>query len=242
MRGIFCAAMVTWFATIALSNMAAPVACDEGLVEYNTNMTDPLIYGNRQWSVPIKSANPALVKKLATRQEPKYLWIGCADSRVPPSTITGTTIGDIFVVRNIANVVDEHDWSIMSALEFALLHLKVTHVIVAGHLDCGGVKSAIDPELKNEYLRPYLNTIGALAWNNPDHFPTPMPNSTVTVNKLAQFNVVRSLRTIKKTKAYKQARELNPSLKLEGWLYDVRTLWLNRFDDNHPSFEGVNFS
>ncbi|KAJ1977154.1 hypothetical protein H4R34_003695 [Dimargaris verticillata] len=245
MRGIFCVAIATLLATAALSSTIAPAAPDEGLVEYNTDTTNQLIYGNNQWSVSIKSANNTLVEKLTTSQKPNYLWIGCADSRVPPSTITGTTIGDIFVVRNIANVVDEHDLSMMSVIEYALLHLKVTHIIVAGHLNCGGIQSAINMTLENvNYLRPYLNTIEALTRNNPDHFPSSssMSNSAAMLNKLTQFNVVRSLRIIKKTKVYQKALELNPNLKLEGWLYDVRTLWLNRFDDTHTSFEGVDFS
>ncbi|KAJ1978685.1 hypothetical protein H4R34_003115 [Dimargaris verticillata] len=195
------------------------------IIGSNTDDNEPLIQGNRQWVS--QTTTPAnLISQLAATQSPKYLWIGCSDSRVPPTTLTGMTIGDIFVARNITNVINPGDATMMSVIEYALLHLK----------------GSIDPNLETKYVGPFLGGVKRLTINNPQHFPNPSLDSKATLSKLTQFNVVRSLRNLKNSEIYDQALKINPNLKVEAWVHDVATGLLNRFDDNHPNFQNANFS
>src|ERR1043166_158166 len=102
-----------------------------------------LLHGNKKWAAEKLQQNPDYFKGLSLGQSPEYLWIGCSDSRVPANEITGTKSGEIFVHRNIANVVGHTDMNFLSVLEYAVNHLDVKHVIVCGHYGCGGIKAAI---------------------------------------------------------------------------------------------------
>src|SRR5436305_14528728 len=103
---------------------------------------EKLIEANRQWATGITKKDPDYFERLAHLQTPKFLWIGCSDSRVPANEITGTQPGEIFVHRNVANIVVHTDVNLLSVLDYAVNHLKVEHVIVCGHYGCGGVKAA----------------------------------------------------------------------------------------------------
>jgi carbonic anhydrase len=115
-----------------------------------------LLEANKQWVEDEISLNPDFFNQLAEGQTPEYLWIGCSDSRVPADRITGTKPGEIFVHRNIANLVLQTDLNMLSVLEYAVAYLKVKHIIVCGHYGCGGVRAAISRnnyELLNKWLR-----------------------------------------------------------------------------------------
>src|SRR6476659_87385 len=114
---------------------------------------EKLLLENKAWASEKVSEDPAYFKRLADVQSPEFLWIGCSDSRVPANEITGTTPGEIFVHRNVANLVINTDVNLLSVLDYAVNHLKVKHVIICGHYGCGGIKAAAT---KSDY-RPVLN-------------------------------------------------------------------------------------
>ncbi|HQU40767.1 MAG TPA: carbonic anhydrase, partial [Chitinophagales bacterium] len=106
--------------------------------------TDKLLLENKAWAQEMITDDPEYFSRLSDIQTPEFLWIGCSDSRVPANQITGTQPGEIFVHRNIANMVVHTDLNLLSVLEYAVVYLKVKHVIVCGHYGCGGVKAAMD--------------------------------------------------------------------------------------------------
>src|SRR3990170_4914995 len=102
-----------------------------------------LLLENKAWASEMINIDPEYFNRLAHVQSPEFLWIGCSDSRVPANEVTGTQPGEIFVHRNIANLVIEDDLNVLSVLEYAVVHLKVQHIIVCGHYGCGGIKAAM---------------------------------------------------------------------------------------------------
>ena len=115
---------------------------EEGQIK-NIPMLGDLLSNNQRWASAVKQRDPAFFERSAAQQQPKYLWIGCSDSRVPVSQITGTAPGEVFVHRNVANLVRAEDPSCQSALEFAVLGLQVEHIVICGHYKCGGVYAAM---------------------------------------------------------------------------------------------------
>ena len=115
---------------------------EEGQIK-NGPMLGDLLGNNQRWARAIKQRDPAFFERSATQQRPKYLWIGCSDSRVPVSQITGTAPGEVFVHRNVANLVQAEDPSCQSVLEFAVLGLQVEQIVICGHYKCGGVYAAM---------------------------------------------------------------------------------------------------
>src|SRR5688500_13997657 len=120
---------------------------------------EQLLIENKSWAAGIIKVDPEYFKKLSELQTPEYLWIGCSDSRVPANQITGTNPGEIFVHRNVANLVINTDVNVLSVLDYAVNHLKVKHVIVCGHYGCGGVKAAITKTDYKYLLNMWLRTI-----------------------------------------------------------------------------------
>src|SRR5215469_933074 len=118
-----------------------------------------LLSDNRAWAADMTLADPQFFQRLAHLQTPEFLWIGCSDSRVPANEITGTQPGEIFVHRNIANLVIHTDVNLLSVLDYAVNHLKVNHVIVCGHYGCGGVKAAMSRHDYNQVLNMWLRNI-----------------------------------------------------------------------------------
>ncbi len=118
-----------------------------------------LLQENKAWASEKQNADPSFFERLAHIQTPEFLWIGCSDSRVPPNEITRTQPGEIFIHRNIANLVINTDVNVLSVLEYAVNHLKVKHIIVCGHYGCGGVKAAITKHDFNQVLNMWLRNI-----------------------------------------------------------------------------------
>src|SRR5215831_8815011 len=120
---------------------------------------EKLLLENKAWSSEIKADDPEYFERLAHLQTPEFLWIGCSDSRVPADKITGTQPGEIFVHRNVANLVIHTDVNLLSVLDFAVTHLKVNHVIVCGHYGCGGIKAAMTNHDYKQVLNMWLRNI-----------------------------------------------------------------------------------
>ncbi len=182
--------------------------------EYNQ-----LFINNRVWVDKKLSKNPDYFKKLSEGQTPKFLFIGCSDSRVPANQITGTSHGDIFVHRNIANVVVHTDMNLMSVLQYAVEVLKVKHVIVCGHYGCGGVKAAmetqyhglIDKWLRNikDVYRLYADELNAIK------------DKDARVNRLVELNVREQVYKICMTSIIQKSWQKEKALHVHGWVYNM---------------------
>ena len=178
-----------------------------------------LLDGNREWVAKKLKEEPDYFKKLAQGQAPPLLWIGCADSRVPANEITNTKPGEVFVHRNIANMVVHTDMNMLSVLDYAVQVLKVSHVIVCGHYGCGGILAAlsnkqfglIDNWLRNikDVYRMHQKELDAI--KNPDE----------RANKLVEMNVIEQVYNLCKTSTVQNAWNENAKLQIHGWVYDV---------------------
>ena len=180
---------------------------------------EKLLLENKAWAEEKSLTNPDYFKVLAAQQAPEFLWIGCSDSRVPANQITGTLPGEIFVHRNISNLVVNTDLNMLSVLQYAVEVLKVKHVIVCGHYGCGGIKAAmgqhhfgiINHWLKNikDVYRLHRDEIDAL------------PNEDERVNKLTELNVKEQVFNLSKTSIIQKAWKEDNRPHLHGWVYGL---------------------
>jgi carbonic anhydrase len=163
--------------------------------------------------------NPEYFTSLEHLQTPEFLWIGCSDSRVPANEITGTQPGEIFVHRNIANMVVHTDLNLLSVLEYAVHHLKVKHIIVCGHYGCGGVKAAMTNHnfgIINKWLRN-IKDVYHLHQNEIDA----IKDEKSKTNKLVEFNVQEQVKNLAKTSIIQKAWKYSQLPHLHGWVYDL---------------------
>jgi len=179
---------------------------------------EELLANNRAFVAEQLQLDPAYFDKLAEGQHPEFLWIGCSDSRVPPDRITGTNPGDMFVHRNIANLVVQTDMNLLSVLQYAVDVLQVRHVIVCGHYGCGGVKAAMGHEhhgLIDNWLRTVKDTqdyfwpqLGAL--EEPARF-----------DRLVELNVIEQVYNLGKTSIVQNAWKHGVRPWIHGWVFDL---------------------
>jgi carbonic anhydrase len=178
-----------------------------------------LLEKNKQWVRHQLELDPQYFKKLAEGQSPEYLWIGCSDSRVPANQITGTQPGDIFVHRNIANMVIHSDMNMLSVLSYAVEVLKVKHIIVCGHYGCGGVLAAMDNQqlgLIDNWLR-HIKDVYRFNASLLDG----IEDKTTRARKFVELNVIEQVGHLGKTSIVQNAWKRNQFLTLHGWAYDV---------------------
>src|ERR1700729_1079985 len=149
---------------------------------------DKLLADNKEWAAEITAADPEYFERLSHLQTPEFLWIGCSDSRVPADRITGTMPGEIFVHRNIANLVIHTDVNLLSVLDFAVNHLKVRHVIVCGHYGCGGIKAAMNNHDYKYVLNMWLRNIKDVYRMYRDELDS-IPDMDKRSDRLAELNV-----------------------------------------------------
>ena len=179
-----------------------------------------LFDNNKQWAERIKSGDPDFFDKLSRQQKPECLWIGCSDSRVPANQIVGLDPGEVFVHRNIANVVVHSDFNCLSVLEFAVEVLKVKHVIVCGHYGCGGVKAAGENHhlgLIDNWLRHIRDTR-----QKHDALLSKITNESGRSDRLCELNVVEQVRNVCHTTVVQEAWERKQGLSVHGWIYAVQ--------------------
>ncbi|RKP36166.1 carbonic anhydrase [Dimargaris cristalligena] len=190
---------------------------------------------NAEWSMSMMSTQSVLVNYLKTTQTPKILWIGCSDSRVVPEELLKLNIGDVFTYRNIANIVNSEDWSQMAFLEYALMHLNIDHIVVAGHVSCGGVKAALSGTPDDVYLDGYLSPIKTIYTNNEKYFSS-LKDDDERNKKLTELNVVRSVRKIAESQVYRKAIKVNSHIKIHSWIYNITDLHVNAIDYNAAEY------
>jgi carbonic anhydrase len=186
---------------------------------------DQLLLANKAWSEGRRHDDPQYFNRLSSIQTPKYLWIGCSDSRVPADTITGTAPGEIFVHRNIANMVVHTDLNMLSVLEYAVHYLKVEHVIVCGHYGCGGVAASLTNNsfgIINKWLRS-IKDVHRLHSAEIDVTDNP----TERVNRLVEFNVREQVQNLAKTSIIQRAWKERKAPTLHGWVYGLNDGLIN---------------
>jgi len=202
---------------------------------------DKLLLSNKAWAAERLSLDPSYFEILAKDQSPKFLWIGCADSRVPAEEITHADPGDIFVHRNVANLVVHTDINLLSVLQYAVEVLKVHHIIVCGHYNCGGVKAAMtnhDFGLINKWLRNIKEVY-------EKHYEPlqNIQNEQQRFNQLVEFNVEEQVKNLAKTSIVQRAWENGAYPHLHGWVFDLNcgeikeVLNISAGEFNNPVFK-----
>jgi carbonic anhydrase len=182
---------------------------------------EKLLLENKAWAEEVKSDDPAYFERLAHLQTPQFLWIGCSDSRVPADRITGTQPGEIFVHRNIANLVIHTDVNLLSVLDYAVNHLKVNHVIVCGHYGCGGVKAAMTNHDFKYVLNMWLRNIKDVYRLYNDELEA-IPDMDQRADRLAELNVKEQLLHLAKTSIIQRAWKYDRRPHLHGWIYGLK--------------------
>jgi carbonic anhydrase len=178
-----------------------------------------LIKGNQIYSETKKFQDPDYFENLSKGQKPEYLWIGCSDSRVPANEITSTQSGEIFVHRNIANLVVHTDTNLLSVLEYAVKYLEVKHIIVCGHYGCGGVKAAMT-NTYHGFVDNWLRNIKDVYHKNEEELQA-INNNDDKANRLAELNVIEQVRNLAKTTIVQEAWS-HRELHLHGWVYGLK--------------------
>lgn len=194
-----------------------------------------LLLENKAWSDSKIQLDPDYFKNMAKDQRPEYLWIGCSDSRVPESEITNSDPGQMFVHRNIANLVIHTDLNLLSVVQYAVESLKVKHVIICGHYNCGGVRAAMANSsmgLLDNWIRNIKDTY-ALHEKSFDSIPT----ESERVNKLVELNVLEQVRNLTHTSIIQRAWKDLESPTLHGWVYDLNTGLLKNLTTIGPGSE-----
>jgi len=175
---------------------------------------------NRVWSLQQLQEDPDYFQRLVKQQAPKYLWIGCSDSRVPANQITGLNPGEVFVHRNIANVIVHTDLNCLSVVHYAIQVLKVQHVIVCGHYGCGGVRAALDGQ-SNGMIDNWLRHIEDVRDRHADLLEN-TPDYDRKWAKLCELNVIEQVRNLARTTPVSDAWKSGQELFLHGWIYGLR--------------------
>lgn len=181
---------------------------------------DQIFENNRRWSEAKRHHNAEYFPKLAAEQHPDYLYIGCSDSRVPANEIMGVGPGDVFVHRNIANVVANIDLNAAAVIEYAVVHLAVKHIVVCGHYGCGGVKAAMQAKDLG-ILNPWLRNIRDVYRLHKDELNT-IEDSNCRYERLVELNVVEQSINVVKTAAVQQSYVRHGYPVVHGWVFDLR--------------------
>jgi carbonic anhydrase len=182
---------------------------------------EKLLLENKAWAQDQLELDEKFFDLLASGQQPKFLWIGCADSRVPAESITSARPGEIFVHRNVANLVIHTDMNLLSVLQYAVDVLKVEHVIVCGHYGCGGVKAAMthdDLGLINKWLRNIKDV-----YASHESEISSLPTETERVDKLVELNVIAQVQNLVKTSIIQSAWHRDQRPTVHGWVFGLQT-------------------
>lgn len=199
-----------------------------------------LLSGNQKWAAEKLAQDPNYFKELSLGQNPEYLWIGCSDSRVPANEITNTKSGEIFVHRNIANVVVHTDMNLLSVLYYAVEVLHVKHVIVCGHYGCGGIGSAMNNK-DNGFVNNWLRNIKEVYEKHRKELDA-IADKAEREKRLVELNVMEQVHNLAKTRIVQQAWKRR-ELQIHGWVYgfddglikDLKVM-VNEIRDLEPIF------
>ena len=182
-------------------------------------MLDQLKANNRAWAESKTAADPGFFQRLVAQQTPEYLWVGCADSRVPANEIVGLDPGELFVHRNVANLAPPQDANFLSVLQFAVEILQVKHVIVVGHYGCGGVRAAVDGQRRG-LVDHWLHPIREVARDH-QHELTEFADREAYLDRLCELNVMRQVQNVAYDVLVQDAWARGQELSIHGWIYSI---------------------
>ena len=191
-------------------------------------MLSDILAPNRDWSAKRQAQEPGYFTRLAALQAPEFFWIGCSDSRVPANVVAGLDPGEVFVHRNVANIIHSSDMNMLSALEFAVEALKVREIIVCGHYGCGGVKAATEDlphGLADHWLEPIRRLSRAYAVDL-----SRQPDLEAQRDRLAEFNVVEGVRRVCETPILQRAWTRGAKVRVHGLIYGLKDGLLRDLD------------
>jgi len=202
---------------------------------------EKLLENNRAWSQSMTSGKPDYFRQLAKQQTPDFLWIGCADSRVPADEVVGVLPGELFVHRNVANLVYASDLNCISVVQFAVEVLKVEHIIVCGHYGCGGIKAAMSGA-RHGLIDSWLWKIKELYLKNREHLDS-VTDPEVRSDQLCELNVGEQVKSLSQTAIVQDAWYRGQNLAIHGWIYGLKDglikdlgVRMDRVDQVPPAF------
>lgn len=187
---------------------------------------EKLLLENKAWASEKSARDPEYFSRLAKVQTPEFLWIGCSDSRVPANEITGTQPGEIFVHRNIANMVIHTDLNLLSVLDYAVNFLKVKHIVVCGHYGCGGIKAATTSQDYKAVLNMWLRSLKDVYRHNREELDA-IEDPDAKCDRLAELNVMEQVVRLSQTTIIQNAWQERQSPHLHGWVYGLKDGLLN---------------
>ncbi len=179
-----------------------------------------LLEGNREWATLISASDPAFFQRLAQQQSPTYLWIGCSDSRVPSSQLVGLSPGEMFVHRNVANIVVHTDFNCLSVIQYAVEVLKVEHIIVCGHYGCGGVQAAMQ-NLKMGLIDNWLRHVQDVMQKHKALLAE-VADESKRLERLCELNVIEQVLSVSQTTIMQNAWERGQEIAVHGWIYGLQ--------------------
>jgi carbonic anhydrase len=196
-----------------------------------------LLEQNRAWAENIKANDPDFFPTLAKQQSPRYLWIGCADSRVPATQLVGMVPGEMFVHRNVANVVDHTDFNCLSVMQYAVDVLKVEHIIVCGHLGCGGVKAAMD-NLQLGLIDNWLRHVQDVLHEHESRLAD-VKDENQRFDRLCELNVIEQVANVCRTTIVQSAWQRGQDVVVHGWIYGLENGLLRDLGVSIDNAEGL---
>ncbi|MCO5234569.1 MAG: carbonic anhydrase [Chitinophagales bacterium] len=188
---------------------------------------------NEKWISEKLATNPDFFNHLSLEQKPEYLFIGCSDSRVDPDIFTGLSLGDVFVHRNVSNIVNPIDLNVKSVIEYAIKNLKVKHIIVCGHYGCGGIKAAMEEEGigKNS---PWLQIIKDIYRIHKSELDK-IQDDTKRYDRLVELNVIEQIENVIEMEVVQSLKNTPDFPEIHGWVFDMRTGKIIELDSSsHP--------
>jgi carbonic anhydrase len=201
------------------------------------NLLEECFAANREWAKSARERDPEFFKRLEHQQHPDLLWIGCSDARLPPNEIIGRADGELFVHRNVANLVEHTDVNCLSVLQYAIDVLKVKHVVVVGHYGCGGVRAAMQTQplgLIDNWLR-HIRDVHL--WNREEL--SAIPDFEARVNRLAELNVEAQVANVCHTTIVQDAWARGQAVTIHGWIYSLADGLLKDLGFNIESGEQI---
>lgn len=196
------------------------------------NIYEKLLLENKAWAREKTENNPGYFKMLAKNQTPEFLWIGCSDSRIPANEVTGTMPGELFVHRNIANMVVKNDINLLSVVEYAVAHLKVKHIIICGHYGCGGVNAALSDQsygMLDQWLR-HIKDVKTVHQDELDQ----IPDKEKKAQRLVELNTEQQVRNLAETDIMQHAWRQGPAPHIHGWVYSLQNGLIKPVFDQGP--------
>ena len=178
-----------------------------------------LLNNNREWADSVKRDDSEFFSRLSAQQNPDYLWIGCSDSRVPANQILGLLPGEVFVHRNVANIVSLDDVNALSVIQYAVQALKVSHIIVCGHYGCGGVQAALDGAELEPPVANWIQPVKQLVSDRRGDLDA-LPSDD-RARCLCEWNVLAQMKQVCKSDIVQSAWAAGQSLRVHGWVYDL---------------------